>query len=72
MNLEKYILYLPKKLQKTLLLAHRFQVIYNFAYSLMRYTNLFQTLIAAFINFSKIKFWKLNPIKKTVNLGGRI
>ena len=31
-NFKKYLLYRPKKLQKTLLLVHRFQVIYYFGY----------------------------------------
>ena len=42
-ELKKKHLYLPKKLQKTLLLVHRIQVIYYFTYSLRRYTILFQT-----------------------------
>ena len=58
----KNILYLSKKLQETLLFVHRFQVIYYFAYLLMRYTFLFQ---------AAQYFCKLNLIKKLVNLGGR-
>ena len=43
MNARKHLLYLPKKLQKTILLVPRFQLIYYFGYSLRIYTILFQT-----------------------------
>ena len=66
MNLKKHLLYLPKKLQKPLLLIHQFQVIIYFAYSLRRYTILFQKLIVAFIYFSNIWFWELNLKRKSL------
>ena len=39
---KKYLFYLPRKLQKTLLSVHRFQVIYYFTYSIGTCTILLQ------------------------------